>query len=90
MNRWRGQLQLDSWSQDELANAAKTLSVDGVEAPFVELIGQDVRTGEPSCTLGVIVPRGERSWFFKLTGDVGLAQREKANFEKFVQSVKFK
>ena len=90
VNRWRGQLQLDSWSKEELANAAKTLSVDGVEAPFVELIGQDVRTGEPSCTLGVIVPRGDRSWFFKLTGDVGLARREKANFEKFVQSVKFK
>ena len=83
VNRWRGQLQLEAWSNDGFTKAAKILTVDGIKAPFVELIGPE------SCTLGVIVPRGERSWFFKLTGDIGLAQREKANFEKFVQSVKF-
>ena len=89
VNRWRGQLQLADWSKEEFVKAIKTLTVDGVESPLVELVGTDARTNQPSCTLGVIVPRGEQAWFFKLTGDVGLAQREKSNFEKFVQSVKF-
>ncbi len=89
VNRWRGQLQLPEWSQEEFVKAVKTLTVDGVESPLVELVGTDARTSQPSCTLGVIVPRGGQAWFFKLTGEVSLAQREKANFEKFVQSVKF-
>lgn len=89
VNRWRGQLQLPEWSQEEFVKAIKTLKVDGVESPLVELVGTDARTSQPSCTLGVIVPQGGQAWFFKLTGDVGLAQREKANFEMFVQSVKF-
>lgn len=89
VNRWRGQMQLDAWSAEQLSQEAKKLTVDGSEATLVELIGKDARTGEPACTLGVIVPRGESSWFFKLTGEPSLAQREKANFEAFVQSVKF-
>ena len=89
VNRWRGQLQLESWSKEEFAKAMKSLTVDGIESPLVELVGTDARTEKTACTLGVIVPHGDRAWFFKLTGDVGLAQREKANFEKFVQSVKF-
>lgn len=89
VNRWRQQLGLEEWSPEDMSKSAKQLSIDGSEGTLVELVGKDARSGQPSCTLGVIVPRGESSWFFKLTGDVTLAQREKANFEAFVQSVKF-
>lgn len=89
LNRWRGQLGLEPWSASEMAKESKQLPIEGVSGTFVELVGTDVRTGKPSCTLGVILPRGDSSWFFKLTGDVELAQREKSNFEAFVQSVKF-
>lgn len=89
VNRWRQQLGLEEWSKEDMSKSAKQLSIDGSEGTLVELVGKDARSGQPSCTLGVIVPRGESSWFFKLTGDVTLAQREKANFEAFVQSVKF-
>lgn len=89
VNRWRQQLGLEDWSPEDLAKSAKKLAIDGQEGTLVELTGTDSRSGQPSCTFGVIVPRGDSSWFFKLTGDVALAQREKANFEAFVQSVKF-
>lgn len=89
VNRWRQQLGLEEWSQEDMSKSAKQLSIDGSEGTLVELVGKDARSGQPSCTLGVIVPRGDSSWFFKMTGDVALAQREKANFEAFVQSVKF-
>ena len=88
VNRWRQQLGLPPWSKAELSKSVKRLAIDGSEGTLVELVGMDARS-QPSCTLGVILPRGESSWFFKLTGDVALAQREKANFEAFVQSVKF-
>ena len=89
LNRWRGQLGLEPWSQAEMTKSAKVLSVDGSDGTLVDLVGTDVRTKKPSCTIGVILPRGDSGWFFKLTGDVELAQREKAKFEAFVQSVKF-
>lgn len=89
MNRWRGQLGLPPWTKEELSKSTKTLTVDGSDGSFVELVGKNSKTDEPQSTLGVIIPRGGSSWFFKLTGDVELAQREKANFEAFVQSVKF-
>lgn len=89
VNRWRQQLGLEEWSKEDLSMSTKQLSIDGSDGTLVELVGTDARSGQPSCTLGVIVPRGDSSWFFKLTGDVTLAQREKANFEAFVQSVKF-
>ena len=89
LNRWRGQLGLKSWSPEEMTKTAKTMSVDGHEGTLVEFVGNDGRSGKPSCILGVIVPRDDEAWFFKLTGDVELAQREKENFEAFVQSVKF-
>ncbi len=89
LNRWRGQLGLELWSNAEIRKSAKVLSVDGSDGTLVDLVGTDSKTKKPSCTIGVIVPRGDSSWFFKLTGDIELAQREKANFEAFVQSVKF-
>ena len=90
LNRWRGQLGLAAWSQQEMKKTAKTLSIDGHDGTLVDLVGKDARTGKPSCILGLIVPReGEMAWFVKLTGDAELAQREKENFEAFVQSMKF-
>lgn len=89
INRWRGQLGLPAWSNAELAKSVQIVSVDGAEATLLDLTGKDGKTGQPSSLLGAIVPHDGGSWFFKLTGDVELAKREKANFEAFVKSVKF-
>jgi len=92
INRWRGQLSLAPWSREELAKSTRVVSVGGIDGTLVELSGTFKKPGQPEkpgSTLGVIVPRRGQSWFFKLTGDVELAKREKANFEAFVQSVKF-
>src|SRR5436190_16068619 len=39
--------------------------------------------------LGVIVPTGEQSWFFKLTGDPAVVEPAHTAFVDFVKSVKF-
>ena len=48
-----------------------------------------VLVGDGQAIYAVIVPMNGSSWFFKMMGDPALAQREKANFEAFVTSVKF-
>ncbi|MBI2804968.1 MAG: DUF1559 domain-containing protein [Planctomycetes bacterium] len=88
VNRWRAQLKLPEWSEDELAKAMKKRKVDRIAGYHVEFTGE--KGGQPSTLLGVIVFRERDAWFFKLAGDPVLANREKGNFLKFVDSVKFK
>jgi len=35
------------------------------------------------------VPRGDRTWFYKLTAPDALVTQERENFVKFVQSVRY-
>ncbi len=83
VNRWRQQIGLEPVSEEELDSTARVIEVDGTAARMFELVG------EAETILAVIVPSGGQSWFFKLKGDPTLAEREKANFESFVTSVKF-
>jgi hypothetical protein len=39
--------------------------------------------------LAAVVSRKDRTWFYKLTGDAALVESERANFEKFIRSVKY-
>lgn len=89
INRWRGQLGLPDWSAEELVQQSKSVSVDGSPGTLVALVGKDSKTGQPSGLNGAIVQVGQKSWFFKMTGDPELAKREQSNFEAFVKSVKF-
>ncbi len=83
VNRWRKQIGLEPVSQEELDSTARVVEVDGTTARMFDLVG------ETETILAVIVPSGGQSWFFKLKGDPALAEREQANFESFVTSVKF-
>jgi len=88
VNRWRRQLQLEPLEEDELDAALQAVTVDGQAAHLVELLGPE--DGEPRrAMLGAIVPIDGQTWFFKLTGEAASAEREKARFRAFVQSVQF-
>lgn len=89
INRWREQVGLPPVTAPQLASTARTLSLGGVSGTYVELIG----TGEAptrEAILGVMAVRGSEAWFFKFKGPAALVDREKANFEAFVGSVRFK
>jgi hypothetical protein len=83
VNLWRGQVGLGEWSEEELNQEARELTVDGRPATFVEL------TGEQESIRGAILPGEPQSWFFKLKGDADLAERETERFKAFVESVTF-
>ena len=86
--RWRGQLQLEQITPQELMRSVQTIKTGSVSGDYVELIGpQDAP--QPETILGVIAIEAGRVWVIKLKGDTELAAREKHNFESFVRSIRF-
>jgi hypothetical protein len=84
VNRWRGQVGLEEQTAEVLAKEVKKLSLGSAQGDYVQLMGKE------KAILGVIVRAGDRGWFFKLGADLATAEKEKGNFEAFMQSVRFK
>ncbi len=89
VNRWRGQVGLAPVDEAEANKHATSLDVMGGRAMLVDVSGKNAKTGQPARLIGVIVPREGQTWFYKLMGDPGVAEREKSAFLKFVQSVRY-
>jgi hypothetical protein len=86
VDRWRRQVGLGPASDEDMKNDVRRVEVDGSPAASVDVAG----TGSSaSRILGVVLPRGEQSWFFKMQGPAELVERQKPAFEAFVKSVHF-
>jgi hypothetical protein len=85
VNRWRGQIGLPRASEDLIVAESRRIEIDGQPALYVDLENKDANKR----IIGVICPQAGRSWFFKLTGPVDLAGKQKSAFETFVRSVQF-
>jgi len=83
VNRWRGQVGLAPWSDEQLAKESEVLKFGADSGTLVDLKGADKRI------LAVIMPRGERTWFYKLTAPDALVTREREAFVSFVKSVRY-
>jgi hypothetical protein len=83
--RWAGQAGL-TMADDELKAAAKEVKISGTTGQRFTLLASEA--GKPSI-LAAMVPRGEQVWFFKMTGDRPLVEKQDAAFGKFLESVKF-
>jgi hypothetical protein len=85
--RWAGEAGLQL-SEAELKAAAKPVEIDGIEGQEFELLGP--ADGEsPRGVRAAMVRRGDLMWFFKMTGDRSLVEKQGEAFGKFLQSVKF-
>jgi len=89
VNRWRGQVSLPPIDEASLAQAVTQVDVQVGKGSLVELNGTDAKTGQKARLVGVAVPHGGETWFFKMLGAEPVVAREKAAFLKFVQSVKY-
>ena len=88
VNRWRGQFGLAPIDEAGLQQATSTLPIQGGEtATVVDLVGTGESAGKRM--LAAVVSRNDRTWFYKLTGADALVQAERANFEKFIRSVRY-
>ena len=82
VNRWRGQLGLPPADAAELLKIITPLDLGGVSATLVDM------TNKPRRMVGVIVPRGGQTWFFKLLGDEAAVAGAKDALVEFVKSAK--
>jgi hypothetical protein len=89
VNRWRGQVGLDAVDAAEAEKQTESLDSPAGKATLVDVTGTDRKTGQPARLIGVIVPRGGKTWFFKMLGQPELVGREKAALLKFMQSTKY-
>lgn len=83
INRWRQQIGLGA--VDENAVVSLTTPVKNAAATF-SLVDF---TGVKSRMVAAWTRQDGRSWFFKLTGPATGVEKEKPNFVKFVESVRF-
>jgi hypothetical protein len=88
VNRWRTQLGLAPVTDADLANLP-TIDATGAKATMIELSGTDARTGKPAQLVGLVLPLGGQTWFYKLMGDANLVAQQKAALVQFVQSAKY-
>ena len=89
VNRWRGQMKLEETTEEQLRNTAQKIEVAGLTADYVDLLGPESAGEKRERLLGVIVPRGGATWFFRLRGPAELVGKQKSAFETFVKSVRF-
>jgi len=89
VNRWRGQVGLPPLDEDALAKLAEKAEVAGQPADLYDLAGTAPGSGEPERILGAILHGGDTIWFYKMTGDADLVEKQKNNFIAFLKSVDF-
>jgi hypothetical protein len=85
--RWAGQVGL-TMSADEVKAAAKPASVGGIDGESFELLGPESEA-KPMGILAAMVKQGDQVWFFKMTGDRPLIEKQRESFNKFLESIKF-
>ncbi len=83
VNRWRGQVGLETISDEQIQSAAENIQAAGQAAQLYDIGGATSRI------LGVIQHRDGNAWFFKMTGDPALVEDQKSNFVAFLTSISF-
>ena len=83
VNRWRGQIGLPPMNEAVITPQLTTLKAADATFATVDIAGTNART------LAAWVRRDARVWFFKATGPSAAVEKEKPNFVKFIQSVRF-
>jgi hypothetical protein len=83
VNRWRGQIGLPPMSEAAVTSQITPLKADDATFEAIDIAGANART------LAAWVRHDARVWFFKATGANAAVEKEKQNFVKFIQSVRF-
>ena len=89
VNRWRGQVGLDSMADAELSKLAEKITVGEQPADLYDLAGTSPGSGDAERIIGVILHRDNTAWFFKMTGEARLVEKQKPAFIAFLKSVQF-
>jgi hypothetical protein len=78
VNRWRGQVGLQTLADDEIEKLAEKIFVGEQPADLYDI------TGGAQRILAVIFHRDDIAWFFMVTGDADLVEKEIPAFNSFL------
>ena len=83
INRWRGQMGLAPVDANTVTSQVAPLTTGDTTFSTTDIAGNKTRT------IAAWTRRDGRVWFFKATGPTAAIEKEKPNFVKFVESVRF-
>jgi hypothetical protein len=83
VNRWRGQMGLSPVDKNAVTSQVAPLKTDDTTFSTTDIASNKTRT------IAAWTRRDGRVWFFKATGPTAAIEKEKPNFVKFIESVRF-
>jgi len=83
VNRWRGQIGLPPVDENTVNSQIASLKAADTTFATTDIAGAKART------VAAWTRRDGRVWFFKATGPNAAVEKEKPNFVKFIESVRF-
>lgn len=83
INRWRGQMGLAPVDANAVTSQVAPLKTGDTTFSTTDIAGNNTRT------IAAWTRRDGRVWFFKATGPNAAIEKEKPNFMKFIESVRF-
>ena len=83
VNRWRRQIGLGPIDDKAVATLIVPMRPNDIDFSTLDMTGDDSRV------VAAWARHQDRSWFFKMTGPSAAIEKEKPNFVKFIQSVRF-
>lgn len=85
LNRWRNQIHLPPLAPADADRAVTRFESHGLKFAVAEFASSE--GAAPVRVLGAIVPVGDATWFFKLSGPDALVAREREAFLAFLRTV---
>ena len=83
VNRWRGQIGLAPVDANAVTSQVAPLKTGDTTFSTTDIAGNKTRT------IAAWTRRDGRVWFFKATGPTAAVEKEKPNFVKFIESIRF-
>jgi hypothetical protein len=91
INRWRGQIQLTPFSEEELVSQSQKITLHGRPMRWVDFVSEKPLGGTTYLRriTAIIYKSGDQTWFFKMTGDDVTVRAAQPAFRSFVSSMDF-
>lgn len=89
VNRWRGQVGQPPLDEAQLKQSAESVQAADQPAELYDIAGTEPGSGDETRILGAILHTDAATWYFKMTGDSALVEKNKAAFVAFLKSVEF-
>src|SRR5665213_252865 len=87
--RWRGQVGLEPVDEDAVQKMTEKVVIAGQDADLFDIAGTGPGSGAGQRIIASVLHRDDTAWFFKMTGDADLVEKQKAAFVSFLKSVQF-